>query len=639
MKIFFRYKSIIAQLIIIAFLPTIITVSAFGENSAQSKIIKSFISEDASFNVLAMSFTDIVSVKKKKDVFLLDDKKITWSACIRGGLMTNNSYDYAVMWYAPDGMLFEKQEPKQLFSDCSGLKSSLLIDKEKLSARTGLWKVEVSYKNDLIDNRYFYLLEKDTKEIVQTDIDSLEALILKNKPQVKVAEVVEPPKPPEELIPQPVAPEAPKDIPDSYEVVAPEKKSPETMSETATKSVEPSKLSENLSKLEMELIDETKKAEDLFYKTGALYDDAAVLDYINKMAARLTSNKTFDKNTQLKIRIIREPTVNAFAMATGSIYIHTGALAKLENEDQLAHLIGHEISHVANKDMVYFVNSYHKKTIVYKIFDIILAPTSVFFGVLGSLTQTAFLLFHVATVTGYGRIIEARSDKEGMLWATESSYNPSAGPGLMQVFLSEADKYQTGPEIFFLMTHPTTKWRLTELNKIIAEKGAAQRDVKIADDFLRNMAKIKLYNATLNIKWDRLEHAKDNIQWVLEKDPNNPEAHYLAGEIYRLEAEDKKKVKDELNYKKWSELNKPYKKTELEDMWYKKSIEEYNKAIACDPKYANSYKGLALAYKYKDDKENALANLRKYLEVNPAALDKRYVNSLIERLSKPDEKK
>ncbi|GEM_PF-5823633 len=634
MKILFRHKSITASLVIIAFLSTLLATPVFGESPTQGKIIKSFISEDATYNGFAMSAGDIVTVKNKKDAFLLDDKKVTWSACIRGGLMSYNSCDYAVIWYAPDGILFDKQEPRPLFGDCAGLKSSLAIDREKFGSKTGLWKIEVTYKNDLIDNKYFYLLEKDAKEIAQPDIDSLESLIAKNRPQVKAPEVADLQKPQEVVLPS-ITKEALKDVAVSYDIKSPQEKAPKVPAQSA----ELSKLTENLAKLEMEIIDETKKAEILFYKTGALYNDEIVLDYVNKMAVKLTSNKTFDKNTQLKIMIIREPTVNAFAMATGSIYIHTGALAKLENEDQLAHLLGHEISHVANKDMLYFMNSYHKKTIVYKIFDVILAPTSVFFGILGDLTQTAFLLFHVATVTGYSRIVEARSDKEGMSWATEYGYNPSAGPGLMQLFINEGDKYQAGPEVFFLMMHPTTKWRLNELNSIISKKGSVQKDVRVDDEFLRNMTKIKLYNATLNIKWDRLEHARDNIQWVLEKDPNNPEAHYLAGGIYRLEAEDKKRVRDELSYKKWNELNKGYKKTELEDMWYGKSIEEYNKAIGCDPKYANSYKGLALAYKYKNDKENALANLKKYLEVCPDAPDKRYVNNLIERLSKPEEKK
>ncbi len=401
---------------------------------------------------------------------------------------------------------------------------------------------------------------------------------------------------------------------------------------------QPKILAPELAKLETELINETRRAEDIFYKSGVLYDDGAVTAYLDSIADRMAGEEKFADNIKLNVKIIREPTVNAFAMATGSIYVHTGTLARLDNEDQLANLLGHEISHVVNKDTVYFMHSYHKKTIVYKLFDIILAPTSVFFGILGDLTQTAFLLFHVATVTGYSRVDEARSDREGMLWAKRCGYNTQDCAALMQIFLKEGEKYRRGQEMFFLMMHPTTKWRLSQLKSMAVDAGADVKGKGESEEFLKSMTKIKLYNATLNIKWDRFEHARDNIQWVLNKFPGNAEAHFISGEIYRLTAEDKTNLKDELNYKKWFELNKGRKKGELEEEWMRKAAEEYNTAIKYDAGYGDPYRGLALLYIYKKEKEKAMEYLRKYLEVAPGATDKRYVNSLITRLSKTEPK-
>ena len=403
---------------------------------------------------------------------------------------------------------------------------------------------------------------------------------------------------------------------------------------------QPKELPTRLAVLEEDIIVETKQIEDLFYKRGKLYEDTAIIDYINKIEAKTISHISPDENINIEIKIIRDPAVNAFAMANGSIYIHTGALARLENEAQLSFLLAHESSHVIKKDMVYYVDSHHKKTIVYKLFDIVLAPTSVFFGILGDLTQMGFFLLHASTLTGYGRRIEARADKDGIAWATEAGYDPREAVGIMEIFLNEKEKYQKGQEIFFLMDHPTSKWRLEKLRKVITKEFGDERgDETKSEEFLKNMVKIKLYNATLNIKWDRLEHARDNIQWILEKFPQNAKAHYLAGEIYRLKAEDKNRLRDELSRKEWAKLNKGAKKDTLEEGWRNKAMDEYELAMECDCNYADPHKGLALLHRLKNDRENALEELEMYLEISPNACDKRYVKSLIKRLGKPEKAK
>lgn len=620
--------------------------TTFAESpQINSKIVKSFLSDDTSYNGFALSMNDCVKAKNIRSSFTLTDKKVTWSAVIRGGLGTYNVSDYIVCWYAPDGSLFEKQNPKMLFIDCAALKSSLAIDEMVMKSKIGLWKAQVIYKDGIIDNKYFYLTETNTdkKEILQNDMDLLDKLMMEKNPPPKPVEVPVVEKVREEVIVQQSAIRQDVEKPSLSNIQIANKH--EEVAENGQKAINKDHVphetsSEHLDKLESEIITETKQMEDLLYRRGALYEDKEVIDYINSTERQIAPEIDLGGKVKLDVKIIREPTVNAFAMATGSIYIHTGALARLENEAQLAYLLAHETSHVVHKDIVNYTDSLHNKTIVYKLLDIALAPTSVFFGILGDLTQLGFGLFYISTVTGYGRNIEARSDIDGIPKTIEEGYHPSEAAAIMQILLKEKEKYQRGPEIFFLMNHPTTEWRLGTLKKLIKEKYGEKSSGELkSEEFLTNMTKIKLYNATLNMRSGRLEHARDNIQWVLDTFPKNPEAHYLAGEIWRLKAEDKDRLKDELNYQKWTELNKGRKKGELEETWRSKALEEYNCAIQCDPKYSNAYKGLGMLHS-SNNKQEALLCLNKYIELVPDAADKRYVKSLIERLSRPsDEKK
>ncbi|MBU1894439.1 MAG: M48 family metallopeptidase [Candidatus Omnitrophota bacterium] len=393
-------------------------------------------------------------------------------------------------------------------------------------------------------------------------------------------------------------------------------------------------------KLEPEIIAETNNICKLIAERGMLYQEQEVLRYVNSVATRIAEHSDLENSGNIKVKIVRDPLVNAFAMANGVIHVHTGALASLKSEAQLAFLLAHEISHVAGKDVIFSTKSSHDKIIAYKLFDIVLSPTAVFFGIFGDLAQIGFNMLHVATITGYSRNIEARADRDAISWTSEQGYNSFEAAAMLDIFLKEKDKYCRGSEIYFLMSHPSNKWRQEQLKKVISKKYGDMVSGEINQlRFLMNMVKIKLYNAQLNIKMDRLLHAQDNVSWVLEKFPDNPLAHFIAGEICRLKAEDTDKVKGELNAKEWSKLTKEIGTEELKILWIDTARNEYKKSIQCDSSYPDAYKGLGLLSYNMDEKDPALAYFTKYLELSPEAKDRRYINFMIKRINKSKESK
>jgi len=51
-------------------------------------------------------------------------------------------------------------------------------------------------------------------------------------------------------------------------------------------------------------------------------------------------------NLNYTIRVIENEDVNAFALPGGFVYLHTGLIEKTESNDELACIIGHEITHI-----------------------------------------------------------------------------------------------------------------------------------------------------------------------------------------------------------------------------------------------------------------------------------------------------
>jgi len=74
-----------------------------------------------------------------------------------------------------------------------------------------------------------------------------------------------------------------------------------------------------------------------------LYDNPLAQDYVNRVGQALVPANS--KNLYA-FRILQNPVPEARSMSTGTVYISTGYLAAVDNEAQLAYILGHEIAHV-----------------------------------------------------------------------------------------------------------------------------------------------------------------------------------------------------------------------------------------------------------------------------------------------------
>jgi len=79
--------------------------------------------------------------------------------------------------------------------------------------------------------------------------------------------------------------------------------------------------------------------------TLKLYDNKAVTDYIN-LVGNLLVEATPGYDLSFKFFVIDQPFVNAYACPSGYIFITKGLLQLIENEGELAAVLGHEIAHV-----------------------------------------------------------------------------------------------------------------------------------------------------------------------------------------------------------------------------------------------------------------------------------------------------
>jgi hypothetical protein len=86
--------------------------------------------------------------------------------------------------------------------------------------------------------------------------------------------------------------------------------------------------------------------EEQFYRRGVRFQDAELQAILDRVAERVVPTVS-DEYINWRVYMIRHPSPRLFSLADGQIYVHTGLLARLENEAQLAAAIAHEAHHVA----------------------------------------------------------------------------------------------------------------------------------------------------------------------------------------------------------------------------------------------------------------------------------------------------
>jgi predicted Zn-dependent protease len=188
-----------------------------------------------------------------------------------------------------------------------------------------------------------------------------------------------------------------------------------------------------------------------------LVDDEDLLDYVRSVGIRLVRHappRPFD----YEFMVVDESVPNAFALPGGKIYVSRGLLALVETEDELAGVIGHEITHAAERHAAARID-YSSR----------INPFSI--G-----------LLRAAEIAAYGRDQERDADRGGQILAARAGYDP-AGISTFLRKLDASDRYELGWSRlpYFLATHPTSP----ERSALASDRAAGldwERQPGVADD-------------------------------------------------------------------------------------------------------------------------------------------------------------
>lgn len=195
-----------------------------------------------------------------------------------------------------------------------------------------------------------------------------------------------------------------------------------------------------------------------------VYDDPALQAYVQDIGLRLA--RTSERpNLPWQFAVVDAPAVNAFALPGGFIYLTRGILPFLDNEAELAGVLGHEIGHVTARHSAQQYTRATSAGIGVTLLSIFVPEARPFQG----LTETAFGVLFLK----YGRDDELQADTLGVSYAAEAGWDPSGVAGMLTTLarLDEAGGSRKGVPNW-LSTHPAPADRVQEIQPAIQQAAA-----------------------------------------------------------------------------------------------------------------------------------------------------------------------
>lgn len=213
-------------------------------------------------------------------------------------------------------------------------------------------------------------------------------------------------------------------------------------------------------------VEEASKS-NILPKTHPIYTNI-----LRATASIINANKDLPcfQNKKWTLTVIDSPTTNAFVLPGGNIFVYTGLLRTLENYDQLAVILSHEIAHsVLNHPL----ENISRDTLINFLLAV---PIALIWAIFPDLLAAILHLLgddfiNIFISLPYNRDLESEADFVGLLIASRACIDAREAVvlwGNMRI-LEKQENIIDSEKISWLSTHPSTGDREKKLNELLPE--------------------------------------------------------------------------------------------------------------------------------------------------------------------------
>lgn len=316
--------------------------------------------------------------------------------------------------------------------------------------------------------------------------------------------------------------------------------------------------------------------------------DPELIDYVQSVGKKLAS--VSDRELPYEFVVLNDSSPNAWALPGGKIAVNRGLLLELENEAELAAVLGHEIVHAAARHGAKGIER-----------GMLLQGVLVAAGVAASDTDYAQLAVGAAAVGAnlvnqrYSRDAELEADHYGMTYMARAGYDPMAAVKLQETFVRLSEGGQENWLAGLFASHPPSTERV-ERNRQRArelgsggELGRARYQSAIAGLKKASPAYEAYQKGRLALKKKQYQQALKLADRAIRLEPREALFHALRGDVLQ-------------------------QKGELSE-----ALEAFDRALALDDGFFRHYLQRGMLKARLDDASGARNDLQKSVALLPTA--------------------
>jgi predicted Zn-dependent protease len=331
-----------------------------------------------------------------------------------------------------------------------------------------------------------------------------------------------------------------------------------------------------------------EREEQRIRRSQLLMRDQELHDYLQSIVCKLGSEHCPD----IRVYPIRTPWFNANMAPNGMMQVWSGLLLRVDNEAQLAAVLGHEMGHYLRRHMLVRLKDARSRS----AFATFMVP----FGIGGLLASFAVL----ANQFSFSRDQEREADQIGLILMRRAGYDPREASLIWSNLLAEASVHpgaNVSKSSPLFATHPASAERRETLERLAGTGGGET----FQSEYQARLAPFQHELLEDEIKRAEFDESIVLLDRLSKRSPERADLLYFRGETRRLRAQ-----KDDIEL----------------------ALIDLNAASALSQPPPEINRSLGFIHQTRGDKAAAREAFGKYLQARPDAGDAPMIQSYVQEL-------